>query len=212
MNLAELRDERFWKTEAAKKERRQEAEAYAAKEGIELPQGLPRGGGSYEDAPATRMLATHCACCGRPLVDAVSVEAGMGPECRRRHFVGAPVDEATRKEANKLIYEIALKQDGFGIAEPLDKLRALGFDRLVKRIEQRAVPIHIEEREGRLIVKTPYRKDSLAAWRAIPGRIWDKEAKVNTVPAGQRHSLCSLLKRFYKGELAAGPKGTFEVK
>lgn len=40
---------------------------------------------SYESAPATKMLATHCACCARPLVDAVSVEAGVGPECRRRH-------------------------------------------------------------------------------------------------------------------------------
>ena len=40
---------------------------------------------SYEAAPATRLLATHCAACSRPLVDAVSVEAGMGPECRRKY-------------------------------------------------------------------------------------------------------------------------------
>lgn len=40
---------------------------------------------SYETAPATIMLATFCACCSRPLVDAVSVEAGVGPECRKRH-------------------------------------------------------------------------------------------------------------------------------
>ena len=40
---------------------------------------------SYESAPATAMLATHCAACGRPLLDADSVEAGLGPECRKRH-------------------------------------------------------------------------------------------------------------------------------
>jgi hypothetical protein len=40
---------------------------------------------SYETAPATLMLATRCACCSRPLCDAVSVEAGVGPECRKRH-------------------------------------------------------------------------------------------------------------------------------
>ena len=40
---------------------------------------------SYENAPATRMLATHCAACGRPLVDATSVETGMGPVCRERY-------------------------------------------------------------------------------------------------------------------------------
>lgn len=40
---------------------------------------------SYENAPATKMLATHCACCARPLVDAESVELGIGPDCRKRH-------------------------------------------------------------------------------------------------------------------------------
>lgn len=40
---------------------------------------------NYENAPATKLLATHCACCARPLVDSVSVEAGMGPTCRKVH-------------------------------------------------------------------------------------------------------------------------------
>ena len=34
----------------------------------------------YTQAPATLMLATNCVCCGRALVDAVSVELGIGPE------------------------------------------------------------------------------------------------------------------------------------
>ena len=40
---------------------------------------------SYENAPATKMLAAYCACCARPLVDAESVETGMGPVCRKSH-------------------------------------------------------------------------------------------------------------------------------
>jgi hypothetical protein len=40
---------------------------------------------SYENAPATKLLATHCACCARPLVDALSVELGIGPDCRKKH-------------------------------------------------------------------------------------------------------------------------------
>jgi len=40
---------------------------------------------SYENAPATILLATNCACCGRPLVDATSVETGVGPDCRRKY-------------------------------------------------------------------------------------------------------------------------------
>lgn len=39
----------------------------------------------YENSPACLLLATHCACCGRALVDAKSVETGVGPECRKRH-------------------------------------------------------------------------------------------------------------------------------
>jgi hypothetical protein len=44
---------------------------------------------SYESAPATKMLATQCACCGRALVDAASIEAGMGPTCRKQHGYAA---------------------------------------------------------------------------------------------------------------------------
>ena len=49
----------------------------------------------YESAPATSLVATNCACCGHPLLDAVSVEAGVGPECRKRYGYGeaqAPAD------------------------------------------------------------------------------------------------------------------------
>ena len=37
---------------------------------------------SYENAPATMLVATHCCVCNRPLVDADSVEMGIGPTCR----------------------------------------------------------------------------------------------------------------------------------
>ena len=39
---------------------------------------------TYESAPATRMLEVKCNVCARPLVDAASVEAGIGPVCRSR--------------------------------------------------------------------------------------------------------------------------------
>lgn len=38
---------------------------------------------SYESAPATILLATRCCICGRPLLDAESVECGIGPTCRK---------------------------------------------------------------------------------------------------------------------------------
>jgi len=45
---------------------------------------------SYETAPATKMLATRCACCSRPLLDTVSVESGVGPDCRKKYGYGSP--------------------------------------------------------------------------------------------------------------------------
>lgn len=40
---------------------------------------------SYENAPQTKLLATDCAVCSRPLCDAKSVELGIGPECRKKY-------------------------------------------------------------------------------------------------------------------------------
>ena len=49
---------------------------------------------TYLDDPATALLATDCAQCNRPLRDAVSVEAGIGPDCRKRHGYGQAQGEA----------------------------------------------------------------------------------------------------------------------
>ena len=63
---------------------------------------------NYENAPATRLLATHCACCARPLVDAKSVETGMCPVCRKKHGFNIDCSESIRLQANKIVYQIAL--------------------------------------------------------------------------------------------------------
>lgn len=50
---------------------------------------------SHENAPATQLVATRCCACRTPLVDANSVELGIGPICRRKtakEDVGQPAD------------------------------------------------------------------------------------------------------------------------
>jgi hypothetical protein len=49
---------------------------------------------SYENDPATALLATDCAVCNRALRDAVSVEAGIGPDCRRKYGYGEAQGDA----------------------------------------------------------------------------------------------------------------------
>jgi hypothetical protein len=46
---------------------------------------------SYENAPATGLVATHCACCGRPLLDADSLKLGVGPVCAAKTGLTKPL-------------------------------------------------------------------------------------------------------------------------
>ena len=148
---------------------------------------------NYENAPATKMVATACACCARPLVDARSVETGVGPECRRRHgfdvaegpanWLGAftalaDVDPATyetpayvaavkaqdaRAAANVLVYRIAAQQEGPAVVAFTNAVRALGFVRLADRIADRLVTVTISRADGRIEVVAPYRSEEAVA-------------------------------------------------
>lgn len=56
----------------------------------------------YENSPALQLVATRCALCGRPLLDAESVECGMGPTCRARHGAGDQLRSPNLREATAL--------------------------------------------------------------------------------------------------------------
>lgn len=178
---------------------------------------------SYENAPQTQLVATHCAACGRPLVDAVSVEVGMGPDCRARLLRSVQVDAAAHKEANQLVYRIAVIQKGIDVLEPLERLRELGFVKLADRIEKRCrvnPRIVIQEKDGELFIRTPFDFTATQEWRSIPGRRWcnspepDQEFKgrVNAVPKAQKRAVWNLLLKYYHGKVAKGPKGFFIIR
>ena len=113
----------------------------------------------YENAPACKLLATHCCCCGRPLLDAKSVEYGIGPDCRRKYGFNDKHPEDVRKRANKVVYEIALMASNVKpeTADALQgacvQLGALGFDKLAARVMQRVAKVAVDEVEGRLAVE-----------------------------------------------------------
>lgn len=167
---------------------------------------------TYLNAPATEMLKTFCACCGRPLLDAVSVEAGVGPECRSRHGYGEqqspadmaafwawndepttgldpesveelPPDAAAHKLANILVSRIAAQQTGPAAVSYVRGLELLGYTKLAARIAERMATVRITYAEGRILVESRYSTASVEMFRRIPGRRWDAERKVNTFPA-----------------------------
>lgn len=158
---------------------------------------------SYENAPSTRLLATHCCACGRALRDAASVEAGMGPDCREKYGYGIEVDEAARAEANRLVHWIAAagERDVAGLCAAVGRLQVLGFAVLAERLTERTATVQIEEVAGRFIVRTPYNEATVAAWRTVPGRRWDRDAKANTAPTSSRPQLWALLKRYHAGHV-----------
>jgi hypothetical protein len=161
------------------------------------------------------MLATHCAVCARPLVDAKSVELGIGPDCRRKYGYDLACTDEARSEANRLVYRIAADQSGAQVAADCDALVALGFEKLAARIRDRVVAITIEESVSErglpvLLVKAPYSETALGAWRQVR-TYWHGASKRHAVDAGMRRNLFDLLKTYYPGAIGMGPKGSFVV-
>lgn len=178
----------------------------------------------YTEAPATKMLATNCACCHLPLLDAQSVEIGMGPVCRKKHGYDQVLDlpEEDRKTANKLIHNVACHRDGPTVLDACTKLFALGCSRVVLAILKRCAKVQIATTDAthahgpnRIAVKIvgdiPDFGALLADFRAIRGRRWDAEGKVNTFPVETKPAVFAVLKKHFAGAMAVGPKGPFMV-
>lgn len=168
---------------------------------------------SYENAPATKMLATYCAICSRPLVDATSVETGIGPTCREKYGYNVELPEEVRQEANKLVHKIAVDQDGPEVLEACKRLMTLGLTKIVTAVLDRvcAVKIAIHPETGRYGVKAPYSEEAVAILRNVAGRLWDKENKINTYPATSKAALFAAITLAFPGRFAVGPKGPFKI-
>ena len=187
----------------------------------------------YTNSPAAKLLATSCACCALPLVDAVSVETGVGPECRRKHGFAKPdtevpyaaactlvseVPEAAevvagtstvRELVNRLVYRVARDQTGPHVVTWTNAVRALGYAKLAARIAKRIAAVEIDAEGGSYIVRARFSDEHLAAMRSVPGRWRDRENRCDRVPVSSRQALFDALTRAHPGQVARGPKGLF---
>lgn len=175
---------------------------------------------SYLNAPATALLATNCCVCGRPLVDAISVSLGIGPDCRQ-YFDGG-ISSQQQEAANKLTYHAAVQSQAGRVEEVrkiAQEIADLGLPVLAEKVAskfvnaERNVKVRIEMTGNEIRVVTPFRRGDkenfIAAWRAIPGRRF--AAGANVVPASQKEAVWALLKEFFPGDYASGPKGLFRI-
>jgi len=151
---------------------------------------------SYENAPSTVLLASCCAICGRALRDAVSVEAGIGPDCREKYGYGEaqgaadwtaiatfaatltlPDFEAVtgswgdaHKTANIVTHRAACV-DRSARGPLVVVLGLLGYSKLAKAVAKGAGEVvevtQATTAEGaRLVVKTPFNEAFVAALKA----------------------------------------------
>ncbi len=181
---------------------------------------------SYEDAPATKLVAKACCICGRPLLDAESIRSGIGPVCAEKTGFGREtLPPGVRAEANRLIYELAALQKTASAIPRLVRLRDIGFVDIADRIEKRLetlVLIQIDHvKSVGLVVTVPKIEDKamfdrlVADLRAIPGRRWTevpgREGKFNVIPdvRGSIHALYKALSRAFAGVPSRSPKGLF---
>jgi hypothetical protein len=185
---------------------------------------------SYLDAPQTKMLATHCCVCGRPLGDARSVELGIGPECGEHlHALwDDSMGEDQRRLANQLVHAAAVYAQQGRISEVrrcADAIGAIGLAGLAAAVRERfrgaekRAKIFVSQapdgREQRLYFKTPFRRgekqEFLAAVRALPGRRWHPEKTANSVPVSSKRELWALFRRFWPGAYGESDEGVFRV-
>lgn len=121
---------------------------------------IPTG---YENAPATKFLATHCLICRKPLVDAESVERALGPCCARMHgydnasapadwskyldaytgqniptsFAAAYIDGNAHKLANLIVNRIVMNLRDAQVVSHIKALHAIGYSQLAETIVKR---------------------------------------------------------------------------
>ena len=181
----------------------------------------------YETAPATQMLATNCLICDRPLVDAASVEFGVGPVCRRKH--GFDDDVPNREEANAAVYAAACAAQQGDVPTVLslaDTIEEYGLTTLATKVRERFIHIRlVEDEDGWVQVFTPYNADFVSALhRNVPRdgkrKVTDPEKRNNRglprfkcweISRDHSRGLLAALSQAYAGDYAVGPKGVFTI-
>lgn len=174
---------------------------------------------NYANAPACKMLATHCLFCNRPLVDAISVESGVGPICRSKYGISS-VHPEHQKKVNQLIHNAAIYAKE-GNTKELEKISneilKLGYYQVASKIAERFVSVRIIEDGNNLKVFAPYHEGRPNWWQATGAR-WIKNSRKdkywfiqNGNNARSKRQLFNFLRRYFSGMKAYGSKGYFEI-
>lgn len=165
---------------------------------------------SYENSLACKVLATACCVCGRPLVDSVSVEFGIGPICREKYGYNDPCSDADRKRANQLVWQAAVDQKI--TAEIVQELLSLGFGRLAAKLAARIGDGSLEVTEGECDgvqgywLKAPYKEEANSDYYKA-GAKWKSAKKARFFKPEDKNKVWALIKTHFAGAFLKHPAG-----
>lgn len=180
-------------------------------------------------------VCSHCAHCGQPLTDSVSIERGIGPICSKKGYMEDPTNpdemqamidlaeypdlvdyltlkykpQGVRGLMNGLVKICALNRRSPVHQACCDAIESLGFRALASLLRESISIIEVSD----------YDKDNYKVWvkksewswtwthalRAVPGSFFSRAAKGTIVPKLQKKALWDLMLKHYEGFCAKVP-------
>jgi len=128
---------------------------------------------SYTRQRRTKVVAVRCCVCSRDLIDNVSIEAGMGPTCRKKY--GDKLDRAKAERARKLIWVAAITTDPATFRSCIAKLNQIGAHKVADRLAANIAEVKVSYVGDTIHIETPrYNPDLVSAVKRMPQRAFAK--------------------------------------
>ncbi len=127
---------------------------------------------SYLNDPNTHRMATRCCCCGRKLLDAKSVEIGIGPTCRNKFGYTTDITDDQRETVNKLIHDAGVQCEIMAnkelgdvarysaaglLLDVADRIEGLGLSRVASKVRERFTGISLDAVKDTPVYEWDYR-------------------------------------------------------
>jgi len=180
-------------------------------------------------------VCTHCAHCGQPLTDSVSIERGIGPICSKKGYMEDPTNpdemqamidlaefpalveyltahykpQGVRGLMNGLVKICSLNRRSPVHQACCDAIESLGFKSLASLLRESISIIEVKEFDKDNYLVWVKKSEWSWAWtnalRAIPGCFFSRQAKGTVVPKKDKRALWDLMLKFYEGFCAKVP-------